>query len=85
MYYLVVFRFLFRYVKNLIPLCKISIFCKGSVLYCFQNRRNCVPETCPCKETSFLNYVTNCIKGIYIVEIEQEIFNNTYPRVIIRL
>ena len=24
------------------------------------------------------------IKGFYIVEIEQEIFNNTYPRVIIR-
>ena len=35
----VVLRFLVRYVKNLIPLCKISIFCKGTVLYCFQNRR----------------------------------------------
>ena len=32
--------------------------------------RNCVPETCPCKKVSFLNYVINYIKGFYIVEIE---------------
>ena len=43
-----------------------------------------MPETCPCKKISFLNYVIDCIKGFYIVEIEQEIFNNTYPRVLIR-
>ena len=47
--------FSFPLCQKLIPLFKICIFCKGSVLYCFQNRRNCLPETCPCKKISFLN------------------------------
>ena len=45
---------------------KISIFFQFSVLYRFQNKMNCVPESCPCKKIGFPNCVTNCIKGLYI-------------------
>ena len=38
---------------------KISIFFKFSVLYRFQNKMNCVPESCPCKKIGFPNCVTN--------------------------
>ena len=43
-----------------------------------------MPETCPCKKIGFLNYVIKYIKGFYIVEIKQEIVNDSYPGVIIR-
>ena len=64
---IVIIRFLFHYVRNLsISLYKISIFFKFSLLYGFQNKMNCVPESCPCKKIGFPNCVTNCIKRFYI-------------------